>query len=63
MLALIAIATIAVYLPSLHNGWVSDDLPILVQNIRIRTSSFITNAFTHDVLWSIKQNTPSHAGA
>ncbi len=59
MLALIAIATIAVYLPSLHNGWVSDDLPILVQNDSIRTSSFIANGFTHDVLWSIKQHDPS----
>ncbi len=32
MLALVVIATIAVYLPSLRNGWVSDDLPVLVQN-------------------------------
>ena len=58
MLALVVIATIAVYLPSLRNGWVSDDLPILVQNKSIRTSSFIANAFTHDVLWSIKQHDP-----
>ena len=58
LLALIAIATIAVYLPSLRNGWVSDDLPALVQNNAISTSSYITNGFTHDVLWSIKQFNP-----
>ena len=50
LLALIVVATIAVYLPSLRNGWVSDDLPALVQNSDIRTSSFIKNGFTHDVL-------------
>ena len=58
LLALIVIATIAVYLPSLRNGWVSDDLPALVQNNAISTSSYITNGFTHDVLWSIKQFNP-----
>ena len=63
LLALVVIATIAVYLPSLRNGWVSDDLPILVQNQSIRTSSFIANGFTHDVLWSIKQIQPQPAGA
>ena len=59
LLALIVVATIAVYLPSLRNGWVSDDLPIVVQNQSIRTSSFVANGFTHDVLWSIKQTTPN----
>jgi hypothetical protein len=59
LLAIVAIATIAVYLPSLRNGWVSDDLPILVQNPPIGTSSFVANGFTHDVLWSIKQINPS----
>ena len=59
LLTLIVLATIAVYLPSLRNGWVSDDLPILVQNHDIRTSSFITNGFTHDVLWSIKSYNPN----
>src|SRR5579862_3615727 len=55
LLALIVVATIAVYLPSLRSGWVADDLPALVQNPEIRTASFIENAFTHDVQWSIKQ--------
>jgi hypothetical protein len=59
LLALIAVATIAVYLPSLRNGWVSDDLPALVHNPDIRTASFIKNAFTHDVQWSIKQHNPN----
>ncbi|HEY2662872.1 MAG TPA: hypothetical protein VGI47_00930 [Candidatus Binataceae bacterium] len=59
MLALIVIATIAVYLPSLRNGWVSDDLLMLVQNQSISTSSFVVNGFTHDVLWSVKQHDPS----
>src|SRR5258708_19373172 len=59
LLALIVIATIAVYLPSLRNGWVSDDLPILVQNHAIRTSSYITNAFTHDFLWSTSSHDPN----
>jgi hypothetical protein len=59
LLALVVIATIAVYLPSLRNGWVSDDLPVLVQNETISTSSYIKNAFTHDVLWSIKQHNPN----
>ena len=58
MLALVVLATIAVYLPSLRSGWVSDDLPALVQNPDIRKASFIKNAFTHDVQWSIKQFTP-----
>jgi hypothetical protein len=58
MLALIVVATIAVYLPSLRDGWVSDDLQVLVENSSIRTSSFVTNAFTHDVLWSIKHYDP-----
>lgn len=59
LLALVAIATIAVYLPSLRNGWVADDLPILVQNHAIRTSSYITNAFTHDFLWSTSSHDPN----
>ena len=59
LLALIVVATIAVYLPSLRNGWVSDDLPALVQNPDIRKASFIKNAFTHDVQWSIKQFNPN----
>src|SRR5579862_7387702 len=59
MLALIAIATIAVYLPSLRNGWVADDLPVLVQNTSIRTSSYITNAFTHDFLWTTGAKVPN----
>ena len=59
LLALIAVATIAVYLPSLRNGWVSDDLPALVHNPDIRTASFIKNAFTHDVQWSIQQHNPN----
>lgn len=54
ILALVVLATVAVYLPSLRNGWVSDDVVILVQNKDIKSWSFVTNGFTHDVLWSIR---------
>ena len=59
MLALIVIATIAVYLPSLRNGWVSTDVPVIVHNQSIKSWSFVTNSFTHDVLWSTSSNDPN----
>jgi hypothetical protein len=58
LLALIVIATIAVYLPSLRNGWVSDDMPELVHNQSIKSWSFVTNSFTHDFLWSTSSHDP-----
>ena len=59
LLALIVLATIAVYLPSLRAGWVSDDLPIIVHNKSITSWSFVENGFTHDVLWSVPMYNPN----
>jgi hypothetical protein len=51
MLAAILVATIAIYLPSLRNGWVSDDWPEFVDNKLIHNWSFVWNSFRYDSWW------------
>jgi hypothetical protein len=51
ILAAIVLATIAIYLPSLRNGWVFDDWEEFVDNKLIHSWSFIWNSFRYDVWW------------
>ena len=51
ILAAIVLASIAIYLPSLRNGWVFDDSAGIVQNNQIHNWSFVWNSFIHDVWW------------
>ena len=51
ILAAIVIATIAIYLPSLHNGWVTDDWELFVDNKLIHSWSFVWNSFRYDSFW------------
>jgi len=51
VLAGILIVTIAVYLPSLRNGWVLDDRPEFVDNKLIHSWSFIWNSIRYDLWW------------
>ncbi len=45
------LATIAIYLPSLRNGWVFDDWSELVNNRLIHSWSFVWNSFRYDIWW------------
>ena len=51
ILAAIVLATVAIYLPSLRNGWVFDDWDELVNNKLIHSWSFVWNSFRYDVWW------------
>jgi hypothetical protein len=51
ILAAIVIATIAIYLPSLRNGWVTDDWGIFVDNRLIHSWSFVWNSLRYDSFW------------
>jgi protein O-mannosyl-transferase len=51
MLAAIVLATIAIYLPSLRNGWVFDDWQEFVDNHLIHSWSFVWNSFRYDSWW------------
>jgi hypothetical protein len=51
ILCAILLATIAIYLPSLRNGWVFDDWPEVVDNKLIHSWSFVFNSFRYDVWW------------
>ena len=51
ILAAILVATVAVYLPSLRNGWVADDWAEFVDNKLIHSWSFILNSFRYDSWW------------
>jgi protein O-mannosyl-transferase len=51
ILAAIVAVTIAIYLPSLRNGWVFDDSDELVNNKLIHSWSFVWNSFRYDVWW------------
>ena len=51
ILAGIILATIAIYLPSLRNGWVFDDWEIFVNNKLIHSWAFIWKSFIHDKFW------------
>ncbi len=45
------VASVAVYLPSLRNGWVADDWPEFVDNKLIHGWSFVWNSFRYDSWW------------
>jgi hypothetical protein len=51
LLAAIVLATIAIYLPSLRNGWVFDDWEEFVDNKLIHSWSFVWNSFRYDSWW------------
>ncbi len=51
MLAAIVLATLAIYLPSLRNGWVWDDWPQIVDNDPLHSWTGIAKSFIHDVWW------------
>ena len=51
ILAAIVLATIAIYLPSLRNGWVWDDWEEFVHNQLIHSWSFVWNSFRYDSWW------------
>lgn len=50
-LAGILLLTIAIYLPSLRNGWVLDDRHEFIDNKLIHNWSFLWNSFRYDVWW------------
>jgi Dolichyl-phosphate-mannose-protein mannosyltransferase len=49
ILAAIGLATAAIYLPSIRDGWVFDDWSELVGNKLLRTWAFVFNSFRYDV--------------
>ena len=51
ILAGILLVTIAVYLPSLRNGWVLDDRHEFIDNKLIHSWSFVWNSFRYDLWW------------
>jgi hypothetical protein len=54
ILAGILVVTVAIYLPSLRNGWVFDDWHEFVENKLIHSWSFIWNSFRYDSWWFLK---------
>jgi hypothetical protein len=51
ILGAILVATFAIYLPSLRNGWVFDDWEEFVDNKLIHSWSFVWNSFIYDSWW------------
>ncbi len=51
ILAAIVLSTIAIYLPSLRNGWVWDDWLEFVDNKLIHTWSYVWKSFIYDTWW------------
>ncbi len=51
ILAVIVLVTIAIYLPSLRNGWMFDDWEEFVHNKLIHSWSFVWNSFRYDSWW------------
>ncbi len=51
ILAAIVLVTIAIYLPSLRNGWVFDDWDIFVTNKILHSWSFVWNSLFRDKFW------------
>ena len=51
ILGAILVATVAIYLPSLRNGWVFDDWEEFVDNKLIHSWSFVWNSFIYDSWW------------
>ncbi len=51
ILGAILVATFAIYLPSLRNGWVFDDWEEFVDNKLIHSWSFVWSSFIYDSWW------------
>jgi hypothetical protein len=51
MLSGILVVMVAIYLPSLRNGWVLDDRHEFIDNKLIHDWSFLWNSFRYDVWW------------
>jgi hypothetical protein len=51
ILAGILLVTLAIYLPSLRNGWVLDDRHEFIDNKLIHNWSFLWNSFRYDLWW------------
>jgi protein O-mannosyl-transferase len=51
ILAAILVATVAVYLPSLRNGWMFDDWDEFLNNTYIHSWSFVWKSFRYDSWW------------
>jgi len=58
ILAAIVLATVAIYLPSLRNGWVWDDWPQIADNKLIHSWSFVWRSFIHDAWWFLDPRGP-----
>ena len=56
ILAAILIATIAVYLPSLRNGWVFDDTSQIVKSLPLHNWTGIGKSFIYDSWWFLAPN-------
>lgn len=56
ILAAILIATIAVYLPSLRNGWVFDDTSQIVKSLPLHNWAGIGKSFIYDSWWFLAPN-------
>ena len=54
ILAGILAMTVAIYLPSLRNGWVFDDWHEFVDNKLIHSWSFVWNSFRYDSWWFLR---------
>ena len=54
ILAGILAVTVAIYLPSLRNGWVFDDWHEFVENKLIHSWSFVWNSFRYDSWWFLR---------
>ena len=51
ILAGILVVTVAIYIPSLRNGWVFDDRDEFVENSLIHSWSFVWKSFIYDSWW------------
>lgn len=51
MLGAITVAAVAIYLPSVGNGWVWDDPFEIVDNKLIHSWAFVWKSFIHDLWW------------
>jgi tetratricopeptide (TPR) repeat protein len=51
ILAAILVATALIYMPSIRNGWVYDDVPEIVNATELHSWAGVGQSFLHDVWW------------